>query len=125
MTTATRRPSPWLPAAAAISIAGGGIALLAILDAVVGAALPPVHLLGIGLGLSILSIATGVGLLRGLGWARIAAAALAGLELFLAGSTLIGLASGGEPSWLGLVTGLAEVVACLIVLFAVTRRWSV
>ena len=69
-------------------------------------------------GLSIVSIATGVGLLRLSGWARVAAGALACLSLSLYATTLVAVLLGDRPSvdWLGLV-------GSLVIVFAIARRW--
>jgi hypothetical protein len=88
--------------------------------------------LGVGVSLAtipaVLSVATGIGLLRLHGWARLAAGLLAAYGLvFVDMPALIATASNGAWTgfdWLGAVGNLClGIVGNLVVLFAVLRRW--
>ncbi len=127
MTTASRdradslgRRSAWLTAAAAIAFAGGCLSLF-YMPVLTGGSLYPSVLL---LMFPVLSFAAGVGLLRRVRWARLLAGALACYELFIEVTTLARLVVDSTVLPADLVIGLVDVTACLVVLFAVTRRWA-
>ncbi len=112
--------SAWLTAAAVIAFVGGCWSVL-YLPVLTGGSLAVSVLF---LSFPILSICAGVGLLRRLGWARLLAGALAGYELFIEGTTLARLVAEATVLPADLVVGLLDAGACLVVLFAVTRRWA-
>ena len=116
------RRGAWITAAAVVMLVEGGLGILYV-PSLVGGDLGPLQPVGILIsGVSALSIAAGFGLLRLYGWARLAAGALAGIALvFMYAPALVVAVSHGawlDFAWLG-------IVAYLIVLFAVVRRWPV
>ena len=112
--------SAWLTAAAVIAFVGGCWSLLYVPILIGGPLFPSVLFLSF----PVLSIAAGVGLLRRLGWARFLAAALAAYEVFIEVTTLARLVAEATVLPADLVIGLLDLGACLVVLFAVTRRWA-
>jgi hypothetical protein len=112
--------SAWLTAAAVIAFVGGCWSLLYVPLLIGG--LPGASV--IFLSFPVLSITAGVGLLRRLGWARFLAGALAGYELIVEATTLTRLVAEATVLPADLVIGLLDAGACLVVLFAVTRRWA-
>lgn len=112
----------WITAAAVILLVEGGFGILYVPN-LVGGDLGPLQPVGILIGgVSALSIAAGIGLLRLDGWARLAAGALAGIALvFMYAPALVVAVSHGawlDFAWLGIVVHV-------VVLFAVVRRWPV
>ena len=110
----------WITAAAVVLLVEGGLGIL-YLPSLVGGDLGPLQPVGMLIGgVSALSIAAGFGLLRLYGWARLAAGALAAIALvFMYAPALAVAVSHGawlDFAWLG-------IVAYLVVLFAVVRRW--
>jgi len=107
-------------AAAVILLVQGGLGITyapVLMDGGLGPLQPVVVLI---VGVAVLTIAAGIGLLRLHGWARLLAGALAAFSLVFmyAPVLLTTVAHGGwlDVTWLG-------VVAWLVVLFAVVRRW--
>lgn len=122
--TAGTKPRPrrgaWVTVAAVVLMVEGGPGLLYVPNLVGGdlGRLQPVGFL-VG-GVSALSIAAGVGVLRLYGWARLAAGALAFVSLvFMYAPALVVAVEHGV--WLGF--DWPGVVGYLVVLFAVVRRW--
>jgi len=114
------RRSGWVTAGAVILLVHGGLGITyapVLTDGGLGPLQPVVVLI---VGVSVLTIAAGFGLLRLHGWARLLAGVLAAVSLafMYAPALLTAVAHGGwlDIAWLG-------VVAWLVVLFAVVRRW--
>ncbi len=111
------RRSGWVTAAAAITLADGGLGFLYFLM-FLGGGLHP--LLIVLLGVSALGLAAGVGLLALRDWARYAAGALACYSLFWYATTFVDeLTRGIWTAW-----DWANLAANLFVLFVVLRRWT-
>ena len=116
-----RPRSPWVTAAAVILAVSGGLGIIYAPFLAGGAVW---RFLGFGVSshtiVGVLSIATGIGVLRLYGWARIAAVFLAAYGLlFLHLPALAAAVTNGAwyaIDWLGIVGNL-------VVLFAVLRRW--
>ena len=114
------RRSRWVTAAAAILVADGGLWIL-YLPMLTGSSIWPLQPVAILIvGLSVLNIAAGIGLLRLRGWARLVAGALSSFVLLFmyAPALMVAVANG---VWLGF--DWLGVVAYLVVMFAVLRRW--
>jgi hypothetical protein len=120
-TTLRRRRGRWVTAAAAILIVYGALGILYAPFLAGGAVWT---FLGVGISaltvLAVLNIATGIGLYRLHGWARLAAGLLSASSLlFTHAPALTAVVANGAWSgidWLG-------IVGSLVVLFAVLRRW--
>ena len=119
--TARQGRSGWLTAAAAILVVEGALGLL-YLPIIDGWGPWLVLVAGISIG----SIAAGAGVLRRRAWARILAAAIAGVSLALNALAAVGSLWG---SALGVAIAFdpllpVSLVVWLVVAFAVARRWS-
>jgi hypothetical protein len=122
--TAGTRPRPrrgaWVTVAAVVLVVEGALGILYVPYLVGGdlGRLQPVGFLVAGL--SALTFAAGIGLLRLYDWARIAAGALAFVSLaFMYAPALVVAVEHGV--WLGF--DWVGIVGFLVVLFAVVRRW--
>ena len=114
-----RRRGRWVTAAAVILVAEGGLAM-AYVPSLMGSGLVPTTPALFVLSLAVLNIAAGIGLLLLRRWARLVAGALSSLVLlFMYAPALIAAVTNGV--WLGF--DWPGVVAYLVVLFAVLRRW--
>ena len=105
----------WVTVAAMILIVGG-VLELAYAPILSGDRLPANALLILIASHSVVCIATGIGLLRLRDWARFAAGALASLAVLFGASAIVRTTIDVLP-WIALV-------ANLVVLFAVARRWD-
>lgn len=112
------RRGPWVTAAAAILIIEGVVAI---------AYLPMMgdgRLFAYAAGIAIANIATGIGLLRLSGWARLVAAVLAAIWTFVDVTSLLGTILAAPASGVTLNPfAPVELILSLVVLFAVMRRW--
>jgi len=116
-----RRRGRWVTAAAAILVLFGGLGILYAPLLSGGAAWT---FLGVGVSVmtitAVLNIATGIGILRLSGWARLAAGLLSAfwLVVICAPALMAAVANGvwSGIDWLGIAGNL-------VVLFAVLRRW--
>jgi hypothetical protein len=98
----------------------GGLGILYVPN-LIGGGLGPLQPVGVLIaGISALCFASGIGLLRRDGWARLAAAAVATVSLvFLYAPALVVAVAHGV--WLGF--DWLGIAGFLVVLFAVVRRW--
>jgi hypothetical protein len=114
------RRSRWITAAAAILVAEGGLGIL-YLPVLTSSSMWPLQPLAILIvGLSVLNVAAGIGLLFLRGWARLVAGALSSFVLLFMYAPAL-MAAVANDVWLGF--DWLGIVAYLVVLFAVQRRW--
>jgi hypothetical protein len=112
--------SPWIIAAAAVSVLGGVYGAVAATGLIIDQG--PGLVAALALGISLLGVGAGVGLLWLMKWARLAAGLLAGYSLFLYASGLVtAVLTAAVPPWspLDWIGGLGS----LLVIYVIVRRW--